>query len=108
VSMSAWILHRDPKAWESPDTFDPTRWLDASKRAFLEKRMVSFGRGSRACLGQNLAMCEMFVVVGTIFRKFENLQTYNVTAADMEMVDHFSAFRKKKAARFQVIEPLTA
>jgi len=104
--MSAWILHRDPESWESPETFDPNRWLDPSKRAYMEKRMVSFGRGSRACLGQNLAMCEMFVVVGTIFRKFENLQNYGFTAADMEYVDHFSAFRRKAAAPFQVIDPL--
>jgi cytochrome P450 len=106
--MSAWILHRDPAAWQSPDTFDPTRWLDASKRASMERRMVSFGRGSRGCLGQNLAMCEMFVMIGTLFRRFDSLQTVDFTAADMEMVDHFSAFRKKKAARFRVIEPLAA
>lgn len=71
VSMSSWMMHRDPTVFSSPNTFSPERWLvsDAESRR-LGHNMVPFGRGSRQCVGMPLAYTELYVTLGTLFRRF--------------------------------------
>lgn len=65
------MLHRDPEVFPDPMTFDPERWL-ASPEQYrrLDYNMVPFGRGSRQCVGMPLAYCELYVTIGTLFRRF--------------------------------------
>ena len=85
-------MHRNKEAFPEPDKFDPWRWIDqpADVLRLREKCFVPFGRGSRSCLGQNLAACELFVALGTLFRRFETLET--PTVEDMSYVDYFNIF----------------
>lgn len=71
VSMSSWLMHRDPSVFSSPNTFSPERWLisDAESRR-LDRNLVPFGRGSRQCVGMPLAYTELYVTLGTLFRRF--------------------------------------
>lgn len=52
-------------------TYNPERWLasDASQPN-LERFMVSFGRGTRNCLGVNLAWTELYLTLGMMFRQY--------------------------------------
>jgi cytochrome P450 len=52
VSMSQRLTHENPAIFPNPRSFLPERWLDPAERRRLEKYMQPFGRGSRACLGQ--------------------------------------------------------
>ncbi|KAK0630987.1 cytochrome P450 [Bombardia bombarda] len=85
VSMSAWMMNRNPEAFPGPDRFDPTRWLDPDPNVVRarEKCLVAFSRGSRVCLGLILAWCELYVTFGTVFRQFENLEAYNSGPEDL-------------------------
>ncbi|KAI9739227.1 MAG: hypothetical protein M1834_007440 [Cirrosporium novae-zelandiae] len=69
VSMSQWLIHRNPTLFEDPDEFIPERWLQSDSAA-LEKWLVPFSRGPRMCLGMNLAWCEMRLGFAYMIRKF--------------------------------------
>lgn len=99
VSMSSWMLHRDPAAFPDPMTFDPERWLQGDEQTHrLDRYMVPFGKGSRACVGQPLAMSEMYVTLGTLFRRFPTgLRVYNTTPdAMVDYEDFFSSYHPQK------------
>lgn len=99
-------MHRNTEAFPSPDIFDPSRWTRTDPNTFRtrEKCLVSFSRGSRTCIGQNLALCELYVTLGTLFRRFEDLELFDVGPEDMTYVDYFSAFHPKGARAFRVVE----
>ncbi|KAK4445417.1 cytochrome P450 [Podospora aff. communis PSN243] len=103
VSMSSWMMHRNEEAFPSPDVFDPTRWTNPRTLRAREKCLVGFSRGSRACIGQNLALCELYVTLGTLFRHFDNLEPFEVGTEDMTYVDYFSAFHPKGSRAFRVV-----
>lgn len=71
VGAAAYVLHNNPKIYPQPFTFQPERWLptaedtpsSAQARRVRERDMFPFGLGSRACLGQNLATHQLFVVL---------------------------------------------
>ncbi len=66
-------MHRNEVAFPDPEKFDPTRWIggDAEAVRAREKCFVAFSRGSRMCIGQNLALCELYVTLGTFFHRFD-------------------------------------
>lgn len=48
--MSAYFMHLDPTVYLKPFEFLPERWLgDADP--LMSRNLVTFSRGSRACLG---------------------------------------------------------
>jgi hypothetical protein len=47
--------------------YRPDRWLATGERKRLEKYITSFGRGTRVCLGMNLAYAELYLATASIF-----------------------------------------
>ncbi|TLD18009.1 hypothetical protein PspLS_10457 [Pyricularia sp. CBS 133598] len=69
IAMSTITSHHDPTVFQDPAEFRPERWLvrDGDGNLIgnneeLKKYLLTFGRGSRACIGENLAMCELFIM----------------------------------------------
>ncbi|MEV4184496.1 cytochrome P450 [Streptosporangium canum] len=60
------LAHRNPEAYPHPWRFDPTRFLDARRSV---QEYLPFGGGTRRCLGANLAMLEMRMVVAAVLRR---------------------------------------
>lgn len=62
-----------PYAFEKPDQFIPERWLteDPVARERHEKFFVPFSKGPRSCLGINLAWCEMYLALASLYRRFD-------------------------------------
>ena len=102
VSMSSYTMHNNPTVFPSPTTFSPERWTEGDVRS-REKCLVPFSRGSRACIGQNLAMCELYVTLGMLFHRFDNLEAFDIGPEDMEYVDYFTAFHPKGSRAFKVV-----
>ena len=50
ITSGAYVHHRNPKAFEDPNTFRPERWLQGSA-VEMDKNLVTFSRGSRTCTG---------------------------------------------------------
>ena len=69
VSMSAIHMHMNTDIFPEPHAFKPERWLplDTEGRR-LQKYLVAFGKGSRSCLGMNLATAELSMVLAGVFR----------------------------------------
>jgi cytochrome P450 len=75
IVISPWAIHRSPKIWPDPDTFDPRRF-DVPAGQFPGGHKYAwfpFGAGPHACIGMQLAMLEIPVVLATI------LQTYRLS-----------------------------
>ena len=70
IALNGFDTHYNEAVWPNPTKFDPERWLDDSNPV-SKSNFRTFSRGSRACLGQNLAMNEMKVVLALLVRDFE-------------------------------------
>ena len=72
VSMSIRDVNLNETIFPNADHFIPERWLgDSEKRQVLEKYMVAFGRGPRNCIGMSLALVELYLVIGNLFRDYD-------------------------------------
>ena len=72
VVISPWAVHRSPKIWPDPDTFDPRRF-DVPTGQFPGGHRYAwfpFGAGPRACIGMQLAMLETPIVLATILQNY--------------------------------------
>lgn len=67
VGSASALLHHDESIFPDSKKFAPERWMDG-KRLSLEKYLVSFCIGSRACLGINLAYAELYLGLAAIWR----------------------------------------
>jgi len=103
--MSNYAMHRDEKMFPEPTSFDPTRWIDAAPEVIQqrERSLVPFSRGNRMCIGQNLAMCEIYVTLGTLFRRFDGLRARDV--GELTFVDYFVVFNKDDDQKLRVYGP---
>ncbi|KAL8804455.1 MAG: hypothetical protein Q9182_002560 [Xanthomendoza sp. 2 TL-2023] len=70
----------------------------------LTKYLVPFGRGPRACLGQNFAMAELFLDLGMVFRRFE-FELVETGEREVKMVaNYFAPFPESgKGVRVRVL-----
>ncbi|MGV1037678.1 MAG: cytochrome P450 [Candidatus Nanopelagicales bacterium] len=67
VIMSPYLVHRHPDAWDRPEEFDPSRFLDGSTR---RDAYLPFGLGPRLCIGRDMALLEATLVVAAIASRF--------------------------------------
>lgn len=70
TGMSTSLIHHDESIFPNSHEFIPERWVDRKERERLGKYMVSFGRGTRSCLGINLAYAELYLLMASLFRSF--------------------------------------
>ncbi|KAK0742081.1 cytochrome P450 [Apiosordaria backusii] len=69
VSQTATFILMDPTVFPEPHIFKPERWLGSDKK--LDRYLVPFGKGSRSCLGINLAYAEMYLATATLVKRFD-------------------------------------
>ncbi|XP_037058613.1 cytochrome P450 2J3-like isoform X3 [Peromyscus leucopus] len=62
-------LHRDPKEWATPDTFNPEHFLEHGQFKKRES-FLPFSIGKRSCLGEQLAKSELFIFFTALMQKF--------------------------------------
>ncbi|KAK3936257.1 cytochrome P450 [Diplogelasinospora grovesii] len=70
VSMSTYFVHMDPEIFPDPASFKPERWIE-SRGQHLTKFITAFSRGSRNCLGMNLAYAELYLTLAAMIRRFD-------------------------------------
>uniref|UniRef100_A0A0E0IXG7 Cytochrome P450 n=1 Tax=Oryza nivara TaxID=4536 RepID=A0A0E0IXG7_ORYNI len=72
VQVPRLMLHLDKEAWGAhADEFRPDRFANGVAAACRAAHMyVPFGHGPRTCIGQNLAMAELKVVLARLLTKF--------------------------------------
>ena len=84
VLVSQYVAHRDPRWWDEPDVFRPSRWLiDAGREPGAGNREPArpkyayfpFGGGSRICIGEAFAWTEAILLLATIGQKCRFVKT---------------------------------
>jgi len=70
VVMSQWVLHRDPRYFSEPETFDPDRWAGGLSKRLPAFAYLPFGGGPRRCIGSDFAMTEAVLVLAIITQRF--------------------------------------
>ena len=61
VVIAPYALHRHPKFWDAPDTFDPGRFANGAPQAY-----IPFGAGPRFCIGSEFAMMEAQLITAMV------------------------------------------
>ena len=62
IGANPYVIQRDRKMFgEDADVFRPERWLeDEGRAAQMEKHILTWGYGTRVCLGKNIALMETY------------------------------------------------
>ncbi|KAL9078820.1 MAG: hypothetical protein Q9157_002261 [Trypethelium eluteriae] len=102
VSMTIYLLHNRPDIFPEPHEFRPERWL-TSQAERLDRYLVPFSKGSRSCVGMNLANAEICLTLAYLFRRFR-LELFETTRADVDIEhDYFTAFPRLDSKGVQVL-----
>ncbi|KAJ9665693.1 hypothetical protein H2201_004177 [Coniosporium apollinis] len=73
VGMAALYVVKNPDVFHDPEAFIPER------------------KGTRSCIGINLAYVELYSVMATMFRRFPNLELFETTHEDTEGIHDYFA-----------------
>lgn len=75
LAPCVYLTHHREGLYDRPDSFDPGRFLG---RAYSPYEYLPFGGGSRRCIGMNLAIYEMKLIIALIFARFDLESTSQV------------------------------
>ncbi|KID79734.1 Cytochrome P450 monooxygenase [Metarhizium brunneum] len=79
VSQSSYFVHTDPTIYPDPHSFNPDRWIQAAKDGFpLGKYLVNFTKGSRQCIGLQMAYTELYLTIAMLVSTFD-MELYDTT-----------------------------
>lgn len=70
VAMAQWVVHRDPRWYDTPEEFRPERWENDLMKRLPKFAYFPFGGGPRQCIGNTFALMEATSILATIARKF--------------------------------------
>jgi len=70
ITVSQWIVHRDPRWYEAPAEFRPERWEGNLLKELPRMAYFPFGAGSRQCIGNAFALMEATLVLATIAQRY--------------------------------------
>ncbi|KAF2094144.1 putative benzoate 4-monooxygenase cytochrome P450 [Rhizodiscina lignyota] len=81
VSMTNVDILMNEDIFPDPREFRPERWTGHPE---LDKYFVPFGKGTRQCLGLNLAQAELYITIAKVFSTFE-FELFETDVSDVEM-----------------------
>jgi len=67
VGMTSVFIHHNESIFPESTKFIPERWIG---HPGLDKYLVSFSKGTRQCLGINLAYAEIYILLAKTFRAY--------------------------------------
>jgi cytochrome P450 len=70
IAVSPYAIHRDPRYWDAPDEFRPTRFDPTRGARSHRLSYLPFGAGPRTCIGAQLAIAETTSIVAGIAQRF--------------------------------------
>jgi cytochrome P450 len=86
VSASTYIMHHNEDVFPSSRDFDPSRFLDNARGPDrskpLSRYVTAFTKGTRMCLGMQLAYAEIELLLAALFTRFE-FSLFETTVKDV-------------------------
>jgi len=83
VFLSPYVIHRHPRFWERPESFDPDHFDPVRVEGRHKFAYIPFGVGPRHCIGENFSMYEMMLHLNGATRRFR-LREANTGPVAME------------------------
>ncbi|SOV03811.1 related to Benzoate 4-monooxygenase [Ustilago sp. UG-2017a] len=74
VGISPYVLHRNKEAFGfDAEIYRPERWLEGGEdgRKATERYNMTFGGGSRACIGKNISLMELSKIIPEILLRYD-------------------------------------
>lgn len=71
VLTLVYLIHRHPELWAEPACFNPERFADQQGSLPTTAAWLPFGMGSRKCVGQDLALLEMKLILVTLLQRYQ-------------------------------------
>jgi cytochrome P450 len=103
VGMTSIFMHDNSENFPSPQVFNPDRWLKADSERRLSRYLVNFSKGTRSCLGMNLAKAEIYLTLAAVFHRFD-MELYDTDRSDVDIVhDYFNPSPKDDTKGVRVI-----
>ena len=92
ISMSATDLHYNRNIFPDPDVYKPERWIESTseQKATMNQYHVPFSKGTRACIGQELARMELVLAIGNLFNKYD-FELFETTQRDISFAENWFA-----------------
>jgi cytochrome P450 len=88
ISAQPYSMHREPAYFQAPLAFIPERWNNPTPEA--KTAWMAFGKGTRGCIGQNIAMVTIKVAVSHLYKTFETKKPAVLPPnEDMEFKDYY-------------------
>ncbi|KAL4863046.1 hypothetical protein BDV12DRAFT_189958 [Aspergillus spectabilis] len=107
IGMTLTHLHMDERIYPQPNTFKPERWTKAKETGQdLERYFAPFSKGTRGCLGVNLAYAQIYLGSAVLLRRFDFKLHEVVKERDVDVVrDCFVglASPESRGIRFKVV-----
>lgn len=95
VSSQPYSLHRNASVFPDPESFKPERWLSSSEsqKAEMYRWFWAFSSGGRMCIGSNLAMQQMKLIIAVLLSSFRFLQVVDdgMEKGGIEQEDAYTA-----------------
>lgn len=94
MSMSMPDMHFNASIFPCPKIFQPSRWIDSSPERLKEmnRYFVPYSKGSRSCLGMEVAKMELVLTAGNVFRQLgRGMQLWDTTERDVSWAYDFFA-----------------
>ncbi|PIC24216.1 hypothetical protein B9Z55_017633 [Caenorhabditis nigoni] len=73
-------LHVNETVFENPEKFDPERYIRDEP---LLQKIIPFGVGKRACLGESLARAELYLIFGNLLLRYNFKPHGKLSTADV-------------------------
>ncbi|KAL3427893.1 cytochrome P450 [Phlyctema vagabunda] len=91
MSTSNYTMSHNETIFPDSHQFQPSRWIENSGKTInangeekqLSRYLATFSKGSRICLGMNLAYAELYIGLANIVRRVD-LRLYETTIKDVE------------------------
>ncbi|KAI8147903.1 cytochrome P450 [Fennellomyces sp. T-0311] len=96
VGLTIYELHRNPKVWKDPDTFDPERFAPGGEADQLDGIFwVPFGSGARMCTGMKSSMTQQRVLLSMLLRKYKWHLPKDSIHKDSVLTDGYGVIRPR-------------
>lgn len=77
VLLCIYLLHRHPRYWREPEAFRPERFDAAHEAERPRFAYMPFAAGPRHCIGETLALYEMYMHLYKVARRYRLVQVSN-------------------------------
>ncbi|QSZ35699.1 hypothetical protein DSL72_006821 [Monilinia vaccinii-corymbosi] len=102
ISITSLSAHTAETVFPDPFAFNPERWLGDEGRE-RRKYQVAFGKGSRICIGIELARAELYLVTAALVKRFD-MKLFETDEGDVSFVyDYHVAMPKRDSKGVRVM-----